>query len=146
MRICKSAAAEGTGHAQAVDDELRSRIDHIALKIARRAHKLHGRSRKTNNCRRIFTAHGLRARHPVLDSAEARAQLDVAVNQRLKAAGYSFAMSTTQEAAYSFKVQDENGTCADYAVCCCVFTCCMMPIGVWMLRQLETTTDVQLIA
>lgn len=79
MRICEAAATEGTGHAQAVDDESQSMINHIALKIARRAHKLHGRRRNTDNCGRIFTAHGLRARHPVLDSAAARAQLDVAV-------------------------------------------------------------------
>ncbi len=119
----------------------------MALKIARRAHKLHSR-RNTDNCGRFFTARGLRAREPVLDSAEARAQLDVAVNQKLKAAGYLAARSTTQAPACTLDLEDEDCE-PGCAFMCCVLTCCI-PItfarALGMLRDREITTDVFLVA
>ena len=126
MRVCE-AATEGTGLAHAVDDESQAIINHIALKIARRAHKLHGRRRNTDDW--IFTARGLRARHPVMNSAAARAQLDDAVHQRLKAAGYSFAMCTTEAPEYTHiqNGEDETCTCA-----CCTFYCCAFTVNHWL--------------
>lgn len=60
MRSCSNRR---TGHAQGEDDVLQSRIDHIALKIARRVHKLYRRRRKSDS-EISFTALGLRARDP----------------------------------------------------------------------------------
>ncbi len=144
--ICEAAATEGTGHAQGEDDVLQSRIDHIALKIARRAHKLYRRRRKSDS-ERYFTALDLRARDPVLDSVEARLQLDFAVIQKLKAAGYVVGGSRTQAPACMLDVEDE-GTELGCTSKCCLLTWCCIPItcavGVSEMRDRETTTDVQL--
>ncbi len=144
--ICEAAATDGTGHAQGEDDMLQSRIDHIALKIARRAHKLYKRKRKTGS-EIPYTALGLRARDPVLDSAEARLQLDFAVIQKLEAAGYFVGGSRTYAPDCMLDVEDEGSALGCASTCCLLMWCCIpitCAVGVSEMRDRETTTDVQL--
>lgn len=143
---------------QAAATPLERKTEQIALKVARRVHKLekrlssHGRGSVAFQddgaytlCELIFR--GLRARDPILHSASVLEQIDTAIEAKLRAAGYINVNSVTQRPA----VHDINGediSNAETAVCCCLCISClpiMTPLLAWgLLRHQEAVTQVSL--